>query len=114
MCPNKRFSIKNCFNKICPVFCINLKMRCPRKCKCKCLDVTEKQRIQINHYRQLEKEIHIGYLVKTLRALKHMTKQKFSTREWRKVFEKYSNLGYPSEDEILSDDENSKTQLALI
>ena len=42
-----------------------------------------------------------------------MTKQKFSTREWRKVFEKYSNLGYPSEDEILSDDENSKTQLAL-
>ena len=51
--------------------------------------------------------------MKTLRALKHMTKQKFSTREWRKVFEKYSNLGYPSEDEIPSDDENSKTQLAL-
>ena len=42
-----------------------------------------------------------------------MTKQKFSTKEWRKVFDKYSNLGYPSEDEELSDDENSKTQLVL-
>ena len=42
-----------------------------------------------------------------------MTKQKFSTKEWRKVFKKYSNLGYPSEDEITSEEENTQRQMML-
>ena len=31
--------------KCCPVFCLNLRMRCPRKLKCKCLRMNEKEKI---------------------------------------------------------------------
>ena len=88
----------------CSVFCINLKMRCPNKLKCKCLKMNQLERIQATHYRQLEREIHIGYILSTLRALKMMMREKFSSKEWRKAFAKHSQLGYPSDDSLEEDE----------
>ena len=82
----------------CPVFCLNLRMRCPNKLKCKCLKMNRMERIQANHYRQLEREVHIGYILSTLRALKMIVREKFTPKEWRRAFNKHSKLGYPSDD----------------
>ena len=56
------------------------------------------EKIQANHYKQLEREIHVGHILSTLRALKMIVKEKFSHKEWRRAFEKHSKLGYPSDE----------------
>ena len=45
-----------------------------------------------------------------------MTKEKFSAKEWRRVFDKYSNLGYPSEDDLIGgelDESDKKPPLGI-
>ena len=43
-------------------------------------------------------------MLKTIRALKMMAREKFSSSQWRRAFAKYSKLGYPSDDD--SDEED--------
>ena len=101
---------KKCKLECCPVFCLNLRMRCPNKCKCRCLKMNKVERIHANHYRQLEREVHIGYILSTLRALKMIVREKFTAKEWRRAFDKHSKLGYPSDDSI----ENNITDSAIV
>ena len=53
----------------------------------------------------MEREVHIGYIISTLRALKMIVREKFTPREWRKAFAKHSQLGYPSDDDKVDDEE---------
>ena len=70
--------------------------------------MNELEKIQATHYHQLEREVHIGYILSTLRALKMIVREKFTAKEWRRVFKKHSQLGYPSDDNL--DDVFSETQ----
>lgn len=40
--------------------------------------MNEKQKLVMKHYKQLEREIHIGYLLKNLRALKKIVRENFT------------------------------------
>ena len=67
--------------------------------------MNELEKIEARHYRQLEREVHIGYIISTLRALKMIVREKFTPKEWRKAFAKHSQLGYPSDDDKVDDEE---------
>ena len=65
--------------------------------------MNEKQKLVMKHYKQLEREIHIGYLLKNLRAVKMIVRKKFTPLEWHRLFSKYSKLGYSSDENTYHD-----------
>ena len=52
-----------------------------------------------NNLRQLEKEIHVTYIIQTIRMLKAAMRQKYTEREWNTNFRKFKRLdGHYSDD----------------
>ena len=79
----------------CRVSLFNMQMRCPKKCKCKrlkCLKENYNEQILMNHYRQIEKEVSVTYILLQLRILKGLAKAKMTKQEWET---KKIQHGYP-------------------
>ena len=52
------------------------------------------------NYRNLEKEIHISYILKQLRVVKNIVKEGLTQDQWKRAFAKYSLISYmTSEDD---------------
>ena len=52
-----------------------------------------------NNLRQLEKEIHVTYIIQTVRMLKAAMKDNFTEKEWNTKFRKFKRLdGHYSDD----------------
>lgn len=86
----------------CRVLCLNLRLRCPQFCSkvCCCLRLDKKRRILNKNYRNLEKEIHISYILKQLRVVKNLVKEGLTQDQWKRAFAKYSLISYmTSEDD---------------
>ena len=58
----------------------------------------KKKRILAQNYNQLEKEIHVSYILKQLRVVKNVAKETMSPLEWRRAFAKYSLISYMTSD----------------
>ena len=78
--------------KCCAVLRFNLMVRCPQKCKKRCIKQNRRDIIQATKFRQLEKELHISYILKYLRVLKMLARENMSTKEWKRKYFKYSIL----------------------
>lgn len=53
----------------------------------------------VRQYRQLEKEIQVTYILKQLRVLKTLFREKLTRTEWRQAYHKYGHLGNESSSE---------------
>ena len=81
----------NCFS----ILCFNLKFRMPtyyiKKC-CRCLEMRRKDRMIAQRYAQLERELHVVYIVKTLRVIKKLVQGNLTKDQWIKAFKAHSKL----------------------
>ena len=62
------------------------------------------------NFRQMEKEVHISYILKQLRVVKTIVRKRLTRDEWRRDFAKYSLISYmaTSEEDPELDFENYK------
>ena len=88
-------------------------MRCPgwliRNCLT-CLKMNKKDRMLYkNNLRQLEKEIHVTYIIQTIRSLKAAIRSKFTKEEWSTQFRHIKRLDghYSDEDGSSGHDSDS-------
>ena len=66
--------------------------------------MSPRERLYASKYKQMEKEIRISYIVRTLRVIKEVVKDSMTDEQWLLAFEKHSLLGENSEPD--SDDED--------
>lgn len=88
----------SCFN----IICFNCKFRPPRAIVnkvFKCCKMSSRERIYAAKYKQMEKEISISYIVRTLRVIKEVVKDSMTDEQWLIAFEKHSLLGENSEND---------------
>ena len=98
---------KNCFTVTRTNFLLHFPLKlCCGPCGYK---ESEQEKLAKKHYKQLEKEIHISYILKTLRTLKMIVREKFTPQEWRRAFSKYSKLGLSSDEDTANDNELNQT-----
>ena len=78
-----------------------MRVRCPPFCSkvCCCLRLDKKRRILNKNYKNLEKEIHISYILKQLRVVKNLAKEALTQDQWRRAFAKYSLISYMTEED---------------
>ena len=66
----------------CRVTTFNFWRYWPKKCRpCK---TDRKERILLDHYQKVEKEVHVTYILQQLRILKAITKSSITKKEWQR------------------------------
>ena len=68
----------------------NLQLYCPEKCRCCCLKLKRRDRIFTNGYLDLERELHVTYLLKQIRIFKGILKEQMTKAQWQSAIANYS------------------------
>ena len=71
--------------------CLFLRLRCATKSKlCCCLKMRKKDRYLLEAAEEVEKEFHVTHLIKQLRTMEGILREKLTDEEWKEAQAKYS------------------------
>ncbi len=70
--------------------CLFLRMRMASKRICCCVKMTKKDRFMMDAAEDIEPEFQVAHIIKQMRVMKGLIKEKMSDEPWKEGYQKYS------------------------